>query len=93
MHLQNSCSWPFFQIGYLALTRINCYKSEYFPKTEAKINVNMWYISLAQSSFHTQLLSSLVSSSEKVDNTIRATVLGCPLAEAAFFSFHYYPSL
>jgi hypothetical protein len=45
----------------------------------------MWYISLAQSSFHTQLLSSLVSSSEKVDNTIRATVQGCPLADAAFF--------
>ena len=46
----------------------------------------MRYVSLAQSSFHTQLLSSLVSSSEKVDNTISATVLGCPLAEAAFFS-------
>ena len=86
MHLQYSCTRPFSQIGYLALARINCYKSEYFLKTEAKINVNMRYVSLAQSSFHTQLLSSLISSSEKVDNTIRATVLGCLLAEAAFFS-------
>jgi hypothetical protein len=86
VYIFNSYTQPLSQIEYLALARINCYKSEHFPKTEANINVNMWYVSLAQSSFHIQLLSSLVSSSQKVDNTIRATVLGCPLAEAAFFS-------
>ena len=35
----NSCTRPLSQIEYLALARINCYKSEHFPKTEANINV------------------------------------------------------
>ena len=84
----NSCTRPLSQIEYLALARINCYKSEHFPKTEANINVNMWYVySTKQLPYSAAFITGFSSDSDWT--TTQLELLGSPLAEALADSPHF----